>query len=206
MTTSVVEHDLDEDQFTAFLREPAIAVDTETTGLDWSVDTLRICQLYAPSVGAVIVRRAGKASTSLSQILENPAVRKVFHFAPFDLRFLLNDWGLRVRNVACTKAAAKLAEPGRPNTDYSLQALCDRHLGVTLAKGAVRTSDWGAEVLSQDQLKYAAEDVLHLLALHERLEQILVAIGRAEIYTKVRDYLPVDADIQVTGLPNPLLY
>ena len=88
---------------------------------------------------------------------------KVFHHAPFDLRFMNHASGYRAASVRCTKVASKLLDPQAPNQMHSLQTLAARYLGVHLAKGAVRTSDWSA-ALSAEQVAYAADDVIHLRA------------------------------------------
>lgn len=70
-----------------------VAVDTETSGLDWSSDLLQLCQLYTPETGPILVRNVSARPERLGSVLEDPGVQKVFHFAPFDLRFLEGQWG-----------------------------------------------------------------------------------------------------------------
>lgn len=100
-----------------------VAMDTETSGLDWRRDTLELCQFYAHSVGPVLVRRSEVRPTHLLELLEDPGVTKVFHYAPFDLRFLGSTWGVRTNRVFCTKAASKLLDPHAAAGAHSLGAL-----------------------------------------------------------------------------------
>jgi ribonuclease D len=137
----------------------------------------------------------------------DPTVLKVLHFAPFDLRFLEASWGMRAAPVGCTKAASRLLDPYLPSSEHSLQALLRRHLGIAVSKGEVRMSDWGsAAVLSEEQIGYATADVAHLLDLHDVLIKRLDDLGRSELFARVCAYMPVDAHLEVTGIPNPLAY
>lgn len=183
-----------------------VAVDTETTGLDWASDELHLCQLFSPETGPVLLRNVHQPPVGLAGVMSDSTILKVFHYAPFDLRFLEARWGIRVTSVACTKAASRLLDPGLPATDHSLQALLMRHLEVTVAKGVVRTSDWGATVLSDEQVVYATADVAYLLDLYDELNKRLDANGMSDLFAQVCTYMPVDAHLAVLGIPNPLAY
>ncbi len=206
MDVTVVDGDLTAELFELLSVEAVVAVDTETTGLDWRADRLQICQFFAPSCGAVIVRSTGGGADRAVRLLQSDAVLKVFHFAPFDLRFLESGWGAAVRNLACTKAASKLVDPSLPIQDHSLGALVWRNLGIRLDKGPVRTSDWGAPMLTEEQLAYAAADVAYLPALYARLSEQLSKLGLFSTYRSVCDYMAVDAHLEISGVPDPLKY
>lgn len=184
-----------------------VAVDTETSGLDWAADDLNLCQIYTDVTGPLLVTNTGDRPVGLSAILEDPSVVKVFHFAPFDLRFLEAKWAVRTQSVVCTKAASKLLDPGSPSAQHSLQALVERYLGLPLEKGQVRTSDWGSSHLTDEQIAYAAADVMHLPDLFRILQKRLLADPAvAQIYNEVCAYMPVDAHLAVAGYQNPLTY
>lgn len=206
MSVTLVEGDLPVDLAMEFRNARRVAVDTETGGLDWHRDPLQLCQLFTPETGTVLLRRVERTPLNLAGLLGDAGVLKVLHYAPFDLRFLESQWESPVRSVACTKAASRLLDPNLPSKDHSLQPLLQRHLGVTVSKGAVRTSNWGAEALSEEQLAYASGDVIHLLDLHDALSQRLDVSGLAELYSRVCAYMPVDAHLAVSGFPNPLDY
>ena len=135
-------------------------------------------------------------------LLGNPGVEKVFHHAPFDLRFMVHAWGSRPATVRCTKVASKLLEPRGPNDAHSLQQLVFRYLGVSLTKGEVRTSDWSAPRLSAAQLEYAAGDVLYLLELLDALQKQLEGAGLAELYDACCAFLPARVILDLGGLPG----
>ncbi|WP_408636787.1 3'-5' exonuclease family protein [Occultella aeris] len=125
-----------------------VAVDTETSGLDWRADQLQLSQLFTPQTGPVFIRNVTGHPSALAEVLGDPGVLKVFHFAPFDLRFLEAGWDVRVSAAACTKAASKILQPTLPAHEHSVQPLLRRTIGVEMSKGSVRTSDWGAGDLS----------------------------------------------------------
>ncbi|MBK9696688.1 MAG: ribonuclease D [Propionibacteriaceae bacterium] len=204
MPVHVVSGDLTE-ELAAFRGVGRVAVDTETTGLDWRGDSLKLCQLFAPALGPMLIRIAGPAP-QLRALLEDPSVIKVFHFAPFDLRFLEAGLGARTTSVVCTKAASKLLDPELPSQAHSLGALLLRHFGVELDKGAVRTSDWGSVELTDAQTEYAAGDVVSLLRLADVELDLLRGKGLSDEFAAICEYMPVDAHLEVTGIPNPLTY
>jgi ribonuclease D len=81
-----------------------------------------------------------------------------------------------ISNVFDTQVAAGFAGLGAQS---SYDSLLTEVLGVRLEKGASFTR-WDARPLSPEQLRYAREDVVHLLALAGELERRLTALGRLE--------------------------
>jgi ribonuclease D len=76
--------------------------------------------------------------------------------------------------------------------------LCRDLLGVDLKKEQ-QSSDWGAASLTEEQLRYAASDVLHLHALRARLDDMLAREGRAELAQSCFDFLPARALLDLAG-------
>ena len=123
----------------------------------------------------------------LQALLADPAVTKLFHFARFDLAMIHHYLGVMTRPVYCTKIASRLA---RTFTDrHGLRDLCKELLSVDLSKQQ-QSSDWGAANLTDEQLQYAASDVLHLHALRARLDAMLAREGRTELARAAFDFLP----------------
>lgn len=204
--STVVVDDLTTQHTEDFRTAGEVAVDTETSGLSWTRDRLELVQVSAPTVGTVLIRVTAHETPNLSRLLGDANVTKVFHFAPFDLRFLRQVSGDPITNVRCTKTASKLLHPGFPPKDHSLAVLMDRELGVTLTKGSVRVSDWGATELSDEQVRYATGDVERLVDLHRRLLEQITDRGLLTLYDEVCRYLSVDAELEARGIPNPLSY
>ncbi len=204
----VEQDDLPADLATAFRHADRIAWDVETTGLDWRHERLATCQLFAEDVGVVVVRirTADSCPERLAALLEDPAVAKVFHHAPFDLRFMVRAWNVQPASIRCTKVASKLLAPDAPNEIHSLRQLVVRNLGVTLTKGAIRTSDWAAADLTPEQLDYAAGDVLHLLALLDVLQADLEQAHLARLYDDCCAFLPARVLLELGGYPDVFAY
>ncbi len=182
---------------------PAVAVDTETMGLDPHRDRLCLVQLSAGDGHAHLVQLIpaglgghGFDCPNLKALLADPATLKLMHFARFDVGVLQHSLGITVAPVVCTKIAAKLV---RTFTDrHGLKDLCHQLLGIDLSKQQ-QTSDWGSPELSSEQLAYAASDVLHLHALKTRLDMMLAREGRAVLAQACFDFLPSRAQLDVAG-------
>lgn len=190
----------------AYRRAGMVAWDTETSGLDPLSDELQLCQLSARGVGTTLVQIDRGRPAGLIALLADPAVRVVMHHAPFDLLFMRVAWEVRATNVRCTKIASKLLAPQSPSSEHSLAALCTRHLGVSLTKGTVRTSDWGAAALSDEQIRYAAADVDHLLDLYDVLEGRLARAGLSALYDQYCAFLPTRTEAATLGLDDVFAY
>jgi ribonuclease D len=179
----------------------AVAIDTETMGLNPHRDRLCLVQLSAGDGNAHLVQFAkGPAKAPhLARLLAEPQVLKLFHFGRFDIAVLEHALGVRCEPVYCTKIAAKLT---RTFTDrFGLKDLCRELLGIDLSKQQ-QTSDWGAETLSDEQMAYAASDVLHLHALKAKLDALLEREGRRELADACFRFLPTRARLDLAGWPE----
>ncbi len=201
----LLRDDLTNELAAALHAVPRIAWDIETSGLDWRVEQIGTCQLHAPEVGTVIVQINGTSPNRLRGLLADPAVLKVFHHAPFDLRFMAAQWGLMPKAVACTKIASKLLDPHAAKEAHSLQALLRRQLGIHISK-AERLSNWLLDDLSPDQLAYAAADVTHLLTLLDSLEKELANAGLADLYEQCTEFLPARVRLDIGSYPDVFAY
>jgi ribonuclease D len=199
--------DLPTDFMAPFCESSLVAWDIETSGLDWRSARIGTCQLFSESVGTVVVGiDAGVRPARLTSLLETASVPKVFHHAPFDLRFMMHEWGVRPAAVMCTKVASKLIAPEAPNEEHSLQRLLARYMGVEISKGAVRTSDWTAGRLSPEQVEYAAGDVIYLPALLRALGGELDRLGRTWLYDRCCEFLVARTALDVGGYPDVFAY
>ena len=179
----------------------AVAVDTEAMGLNPHRDRLCLVQLSAGDGDAHLVQLApgGYDAPRLKALMADPAVTKIFHFARFDLGMIYHYLGVMAGPVYCTKIASRLA---RTFTDrHGLRDLCKDVLGVDLSKQQ-QSSDWGAAALTDQQLQYAATDVLHLHALRARLDTMLAREGRADLARAAFDFLPARVLLDLEGWPE----
>ncbi|QEN88948.1 ribonuclease D [Labrys sp. KNU-23] len=177
------------------------AIDTETMGLNPHRDRLCVVQL-SPGDGTadvVQIAQGQKSAPNLEQLLANPSVTKIFHFARFDIAALQNAFGVVTKPVYCTKIASRLT---RTYTDrHGLKDLVRELLGVDLSKQQ-QSSDWGADTLTDAQLAYAASDVLHLHELKTKLDATLAREGRSEVARACFDFLPTRALLDLNGWPE----
>ncbi len=145
----------------------------------------------------------GYDAPNLAAMMGNPGVLKLMHFARFDVAVLQQALGVTVAPVKCTKIAAKLVRTF--TSRHGLKDLCRELLGVDLSK-TQQTSDWGAAELSAEQMAYAASDVLHLHALWERLQALLVREDRLALAEDCFAFLPTRCRLDLLGYEDPDIF
>lgn len=178
-----------------------VAVDCETMGLHPHRDRLCVVQLSVGDGHAHIVqiKKGQTEAPNLCALLEHPDVLKLFHFGRFDIAAIQNAFGAVTAPVYCTKIASRLI---RTYTDrHGLKNLLHELLGVDISKQH-QSSDWGTDILSHAQLKYAASDVLYLHRLRDELNNRLVREGRMEMAQACFDFLPMRANLDLVGWPD----
>jgi ribonuclease D len=176
----------------------SVAIDTETLGLNPQRDRLCVVQLSAGDGTAhlVQIRKDAYDAPNLKRLLTDPDVLKVFHFARFDVAVLQKYLGVVTSPVYCTKIASKLA---RTYTDrHGLKDLCSELAHVELSKQQ-QSSDWAADKLSDQQIAYAASDVLHLHVLKQKLDAMLAREGRTEMAQAAFRFLSTRAALDLAG-------
>lgn len=176
----------------------AVAIDTETLGLRPGRDRLCLVQLSAGdgTVHLVRFRKGQYDAPNLKKLLADPKVLKIFHFGRFDIGVMEYYLGTRAAPVYCTKIASRIARTYTQH--HSLKTLCRELIGVELDKHQ-QTTDWGAETLSDEQINYAASDVLHLHRLRAVLDDALQREGRAALAQACFDFLPARAALDISG-------
>ena len=192
-TVELFKGDLPKSRFAA----KAIAIDTETLGLNPNRDRLCLAQLSDGDGNASLVQFSRDYDApKLKRLLTDESVLKIFHFGRFDMAMFEKFLGVMPRPVYCTKIASKLA---RTYTDrHGLKDLCRELVGVDLSKQQ-QSSDWGAAELSPEQLNYAASDVLHLHALMDRLDVMLKREGREKLARACFEFLPTRVELDLEG-------
>jgi ribonuclease D len=176
----------------------AVAIDTETMGLEPARDRLCVVQLSPGDGSADVVQIAAgqNKAPNIERLLADTSKVKLFHFGRFDIAVLAKAFGVMAQPVYCTKIASRLA---RTYTDkHGLKDLAREVLGVDLSKQQ-QSSDWGADELSDAQVAYAATDVLHLHALKEKLDTMLAREQRTELANACFRFLPERARLDLAG-------
>lgn len=186
--------------------EGSVAIDTEAMGLISRRDRLCLVQLCDKN-GRVYLVQIQKdqqhLAKNLKKLLEDKNVVKIFHFARFDVALLNFTFGIRVNNIYCTKIASKLV---RTYTEkHGLKTLCREILNIEISKQE-QSSDWGRETLTDEQLEYAAGDVIHLHRLKERLDYMLARENRTFLAERCFKMLPLITDLDLLRLPAEELF
>ena len=198
MTVYFHEEDLPE----GALGPGAVAVDTETMGLNPLRDRLCVVQISDGSGDEHLVRFGpGSAYDApvLKAILADPGRLKIFHFGRFDIAAIQHAMGIVTAPVYCTKIASKLV---RTYTDrHGLKELVRELLGQDVSKQQ-QSSDWGAAELSDAQRDYAASDVRFLHAMKAVLDARLAREGRTGLAQACFDFLPTRAALDLAGWPE----
>ena len=191
----IFDGDLDEAWTKRYLAEESLAVDTEAMGLVHGRDRLCLVQITdgQDRVACIRIALGQHEAPRLKQLMESPAVEKVFHFARFDVAALASGLAIDVHPVFCTKIASRLARTYTPR--HGLKDLVQELVGVELDKSS-QSSDWGrVEELSEAQLTYAANDVRYLLPARQRLEVMLRREGRWDLAQRCFLCVPVIAEL-----------
>lgn len=175
----------------------SVAVDTETMGLSYQRDALCVVQLSSGNGEAHVVQLERNYNCpNLKSLLTDPTVLKIFHFARFDIATIKHWLNVDTKPLWCTKIASKLA---RTYTDkHSLKYIVSEVTGTELPKTA-QSSDWGAETLTNEQIEYAADDVLYLHKAKNQLEEMLIRENRLELAQACFEFLPIRAKLDLEG-------
>lgn len=183
----------------------SVAIDTETMGLHPDRDRLCLVQLSSGDGTAHLVQipQNGINAPNLCKLLGDKNVTKIFHFARFDLAVIKKYLGVECTPVYCTKVASRLC---RTFTDrHGLRDIVRDLLDIEISKQQ-QSSDWGADTLTEEQLKYAAGDVLYLHALRKKLDTMLEREGRAGLAADVFGTLQTRADLDLAGWAEVDIY
>ncbi|HEY6839534.1 MAG TPA: HRDC domain-containing protein [Geobacteraceae bacterium] len=153
--------------------EPVIACDLEADSLHHYQEKTCLIQIATPGRTAVVDPLAFTDLSPLAAICADPAVRKVFHGADYDIRSLYRDFAIEVNNLFDTMIACQFLG----ENEVGLAAVVRKRFGVELDK-RFQKADWSKRPLTADMLAYAVEDTTLLIELQRQLEEELKAKGR----------------------------
>ncbi len=181
-----------------------ISIDTETLGLNIKRDRLCLIQLRNESNKKIYLIKfddelSAKKSKNLKLIMENRSLRKIFHYARFDMAVLKENLNINVKNVFCTKIASKLTRTY--SSKHGLKDLVKELLNVELDKNE-QTSDWSRKKLSKLQVQYAMNDILYLEGLKIILETKLEDLKRIKTFNSIMKFLETRVELDLMGWEN----
>jgi ribonuclease D len=198
----IYDGDLSSDRLETYLGSGAIGVDTETMGLLPQRDRLCLIQICDENdrVSVVRILKGQTDAPNLKRLMEATQVTKIFHFARFDITTLKYHLDIAVNPIFCTKIASKLARTYAPR--HGLKDLIKEVVGIELDKTA-QSSDWGnAANLSDEQLRYAANDVRYLIQARKILITMLEREERLDLAEQCFGCLPTFAELDIAQYQN----
>ena len=199
MQTHLYKNDLDD----GIVFKGNVAIDTEAMGLDPARDRLCLIQIFDGETDCHMVQfeNSNTDSPNLIKLLSDEKIEKIFHYARFDMAALKHALKIDVKNVYCTKIASKIARTYTNN--HGLKDLCKELLGVEISKKQ-QSSDWGNSNLSKEQIAYAANDVIYLHQIKDRLDEMLIRENRQLLVDACLSFLPTRVDLDLRGWENDI--
>ena len=187
-----------------YLAEPEIAIDTELHGLRLYRDEVCLVQICDDKNNVCLVKPENRqAPANLMHLLTDRDVIKVFHFALSDVAFFKTSLNIEVAPFRCTKVMSKLIRTytqGHGLKDLSLELL-----GYDVNKDQQQTN-WSQIDLTEKQLDYAANDVINLIQIYRKLNEMIVARPRlssgttvSELNNKAQSMLPGMVELLIHG-------
>lgn len=204
MRVKIYQNDLPREFLDIAITKKIIGWDIETSGLDWRTEKIATCQICLPDEIIAIVRVHENIPSVLTSLLANAHIRKVFHHAMFDLRFMSYKWKVAPVNVACTKIVAKLLDP-KNKYSHTLQFVLQQYLNVIIDKKE-STSNWFAAQLTENQVAYAARDVMYLIPLLEVMETRLQSENRLRFERACFNFIPTKVQLDILGYVDVFNY
>jgi len=169
-----------------------IAIDTEFMRERTYWPILCLVQVAGPEEAVAIDALApGIDLAPLLELMADPAMLKLFHAARQDLEIFFHLSGAVPQPLFDTQVAAMVCGFG---DSASYETLVRKLAGAALDK-ASRFTDWAHRPLTDRQIRYALDDVVHLRTVYERLQERLAKNGRAEWFAE-----------EMAALADPALY
>ena len=199
MQTHLYKNDLDD----GIVFKGNVAIDTEAMGLDPARDRLCLIQIFDGETDCHMVQfeNSNTESPNLIKLLNDENIQKIFHYARFDMAALKHALKIDVKNVYCTKIASKIARTYTNN--HGLKDLCKELLSVEISKKQ-QSSDWGNSNLSKEQIAYAANDVIYLHQIKNKLDEMLVREDRQLLVDACLSFLPTRVELDLRGWENDI--
>ena len=153
----------------------AIAVDLEADSMHNYLEKVCLLQFSTPDETVLVDPLADVELAPLKPVLADPAIRKIFHAADYDIRCLARDFDIEINGLFDTMISSQFLGEER----FGLADVLKKYFGVELDKKYQR-ADWSRRPLSDEMIRYAAGDTFYLHRLVEILEEKLIEKGRLE--------------------------
>jgi len=174
--TPIIENASELEEFARYLADQeVIAVDLEADSMHHFTEQVCLLQFSAGGRNMLLDPLAVPDLAPLREVFADPARRKLFHAADYDLRCLRRDFDLQVGGLFDSMIAAQFCGEEK----IGLADLLGKYFGLKLDKKYQR-ADWTVRPLPAEMIAYAAGDTAHLERLVEVLEGRLAELGRSD--------------------------
>jgi|TARA_Y100000816_G_scaffold227868_1_gene172960 ribonuclease D len=179
-----------------------VAADCEMMGLQPNRDPLCLIQLYDGEGDCHLVQflKQNFNAPNLKKLLSSDRTF-IFHYARHDLAAIKHDLNIMIKNVYCTKISSKIARTYSQGHGY--KDLCKELLNIDISKKQ-QSSDWSNPNLSNEQINYAATDVIYLHNIKEKLDEILERQNRKQLVQACIEFLPTRVELDLRGWNNDI--
>ena len=204
MKINKIKEDITSDIANSF--KNSIAIDTEATGLQIPErDKLSLIQICDENKNVYIIQpnKNNFKAPNLVSVLENDKILKIGHFLRFDKNALEYFLKCKLKNIFDTKIASKIV---RTYTDaHGLKNLVQEFCNKSIDKRQ-GSSDWNKDIdeLSDKQLEYAANDVIHLHRIKKELEKMLIREKRIDVFQKCLEFLDTRVELDQKGFKEDI--
>ncbi|MBN1932638.1 MAG: HRDC domain-containing protein [Desulfobacterales bacterium] len=169
---------------TIFAQEEALAIDLEADSMYHFQEKVCLLQMASHKTCTLIDPLQVGDLSSLHTLFLNPAIKKIFHGADYDVRSLFRDFKLELNNLFDTQLACRFLGV----RETSLEAVLQKRFNISLYK-KYQMKDWSKRPFTDEMLAYAAMDVVYLLPLSEILIEELKIKQRLAWVTEECRYL-----------------
>lgn len=177
-----------------------LAIDTETTGLDFLDDKILLFQIGDEQMQFVIDCTT-MSLDPLKELLLDRSIQKIFHNVKFDYKFIRKAFDIQIENVYDTMLAEAVLHSGKKNMSKSLAATAERHLGLHISKEEQSSFiNQRTNTFSHTQIQYAAKDIAILPAIMDKQAVQISKFGLKRVL-KLENYASLAfADIEYNGI------
>jgi ribonuclease D len=151
------------------LRQPRIAVDTESNSLFAYQEKVCLIQVSTPETDYLIDPFAFSDLSPLAPVFADANVEKIFHAAEYDILCLKRDYHFEFHGIFDSMIASRILGL----TEIGLGSLLLNRFGIEIDKRYQR-ANWGIRPLSAAMLSYAALDTHYLFQLRDSLDKDLL--------------------------------
>ena len=156
-------------------QEKIVAFDLEANGMHAYPEHICLLQFGTVEDQFIVYPEALGNADELRAFFQNEKVEKIFHSCDYDIRSLSRDYNIAVKNMFDTSVGAQFLGASQ----LGLANVLNRFLDLEIEKNTkIQKMDWGKRPLSEEELKYAADDVFHLIDLRNLLVKNLKKLNR----------------------------